>query len=79
LGICKVDTGGNVLFRIGAHQYKVESFNGDVLFFNFDNSVSFSYATQDMVLNDEIYARVRDAIANKIVNQILSRVADIQV
>ncbi|KZT02666.1 uncharacterized protein LAESUDRAFT_716680 [Laetiporus sulphureus 93-53] len=66
-GVCVRDVGSNVMWRIGAYNYETSGFDGDILFFHFGaDSVAFQYNTQDMVLNEEIYAKVRQDIVDRL-------------
>ncbi|KZT10402.1 uncharacterized protein LAESUDRAFT_424143 [Laetiporus sulphureus 93-53] len=66
-GVCVGDSGSNVKWRFGAYRYQASGFDGDVLFFRFGaDPVPFRCNTQDMVLNEAIYATLRDAIIDKL-------------
>ncbi|KZT02665.1 uncharacterized protein LAESUDRAFT_751995 [Laetiporus sulphureus 93-53] len=66
-GVCQVDQGKNAMWRIGCYDYETSGFDGDVLFYKFgSDSVAFQYSTQDMILNEEVYAMVRNEIIERL-------------
>ncbi|GBE89957.1 hypothetical protein SCP_1702830 [Sparassis crispa] len=74
------ESNNDVQFRIGTYTYQAQGSRGNVLFFKFGHeSVKFMYSTQNMVLNEKIYAKVRDAVINKLGGHIEKYIDDLDI
>ncbi|KAJ8469586.1 hypothetical protein ONZ51_g8885 [Trametes cubensis] len=74
------NSGGNAMFKIGTYQYNSSDRITSVLFFTFGSSkVSFFAGNQTMVLNENVYAQVRQAVLDKLGKNAVDLVKGIEI
>ncbi|KAI0325092.1 hypothetical protein GY45DRAFT_289891 [Cubamyces sp. BRFM 1775] len=74
------NSGGNAMFKIGTYQYNSSDRITSVLFFTFGSSrVSFFAGNQTMVLNENVYAQVRQAVLDKLGKNAVDLVLGIEI
>ncbi|KAL6304726.1 hypothetical protein BKA93DRAFT_928312 [Sparassis latifolia] len=78
VSVASAADGNNVQLHLGCFDYTAEGATGNVLFFKFGQlAVKFTYATQTMVLNEDIYKIVRDMVKEKLGTAIQSYRKDV--
>ncbi|GBE89958.1 hypothetical protein SCP_1702840 [Sparassis crispa] len=78
VSVASAADGDNVQLHIGCFDYTAKGAAGNVLFFKFGHrAVKFTYATQTMVLNEDIYKIVRDMVKEKLGTAIQSYRKDV--
>ncbi|KAI0706866.1 hypothetical protein C8T65DRAFT_220048 [Cerioporus squamosus] len=71
---------GNAMFKIGVYTYSASQNIDKVLFFTFGSQkVEFFAGNQSMVLNDEVYSKVRQAVLDKLGKNAVDLVAGIEI
>ncbi|KAH9888071.1 hypothetical protein C8Q73DRAFT_794495 [Cubamyces lactineus] len=71
---------GNAQFKIGVYTYSASENIDHVLFYTFGNqSVAFYAGSQTMVLNDDVYGQVRQAVLDKLGANAVSLVDSIDI
>ncbi|KAI0331727.1 hypothetical protein GY45DRAFT_1369713 [Cubamyces sp. BRFM 1775] len=71
---------GNARFKIGVYTYNASEKIEHVLFHTFGNqSVSFYSGSQDMLLNDDVYSEVREAVRDKLGANAVNLVESIEI
>ncbi|KAI0654664.1 hypothetical protein C8Q70DRAFT_1058255 [Cubamyces menziesii] len=74
------NSGGNAMFKIGTYQYNSSDEITSVLFFKFGSSkVLFFADNQTMVLNENVYAQVRQAVLDKLGVNVWGNVVHIEI
>ncbi|KAL6304725.1 hypothetical protein BKA93DRAFT_825605 [Sparassis latifolia] len=67
IGVASASDGDKVQLHLGCFDYTAKGAGGNVLFFEFGHRImKFMYATQTMVLNEDIYKIVRDVVKEKL-------------
>ncbi len=67
LATAQQDTSGNVAMALGAFYFKADEHKGRFLFWSWSTqSINFYFSTQRVVLNERIYATVRQAVIDKL-------------
>ncbi|KAL6304757.1 hypothetical protein BKA93DRAFT_262096 [Sparassis latifolia] len=75
-----IESNNDIQFRIGTYTYEAQGSRGNVLFFKFGSErVKFMYSTQNMVLNELIYSKVRAAVINKLGGHIEDYIDDLDI
>ncbi|KAL6304731.1 hypothetical protein BKA93DRAFT_260388 [Sparassis latifolia] len=67
IGVASASDSDNVRLHIGRFNYAATGAAGNVLFFKFGHSaMKFVYTIQTMVLDEDIYKKIRDAVKKKL-------------
>ncbi|KAL6304732.1 hypothetical protein BKA93DRAFT_825611 [Sparassis latifolia] len=75
-----IESNNDIQFRIGTYTYQAQGSRGNVLFFKFGSEhVKFMYSTQNMVLNELIYSKVRATVINKLGGHIEDYIDDLDI
>jgi len=78
VGICEANPNGTI-FRMGAFRYDTSDFNGDVLYSELgSNLVNFKSFTQEMVLNEKVYAGNRQIVLTTLAGAVVGAIAGIE-
>lgn len=79
IGSC-VSSGGNVSLSIGVFYFSTETVVRRILFYKFNSVKTSMYkGGQSIVLNEEVYAKVRKAVVDKLGDKAASFVADLEI
>lgn len=74
------DDSGNVSMALGAFYFKADEHRGRFLFWSWStNSINFYFSTQRVVLNEEIYRTVRQAVVAKLGDHAQTFVDDLEI
>ncbi|MFI6802976.1 hypothetical protein [Streptosporangium canum] len=80
IGTCDVSPQETVVVKIGAFYFSTTETVTRVLFFNFPrNSTQMSQKGQTMTLNEDVYGQVRDAVIEKLGDNAIQFIAELEI
>lgn len=80
LGTCSLDPNGNVQMTLGAFYFQANEHQGRFLFFTWStNNINIYLGTQNVLLNEQIYAMVREAVIIKLGDKAQTFIADLPI